>query len=259
MGARLVQPYRPGEEVLDSAPVIGGQWYRIAEYDASVSGAQSQVAAEFVLSDGNADRNDFIRLRASVAYGDPNASLLLQEYTCWDQPAFTLARIVNTDYGSALEIRGDHPATANMRLRVRHEDFWPGMRWTPVNFTPVSAVPDDDGWVLTQRGIAPTGEWAEPALTSGWGNYGNMHAPAGYRMHPGSLVEVQGVVKNGSVGQAAFALPAGYRPGYRHIFPALGSDNGIARCDVTQDGLVTPITGANGYLTFGGIRFTAMR
>jgi hypothetical protein len=259
MGVRLLAPYLPDEEVLNSAPVVGGQWYRIAQYHIPDAALQSQVAAEISLSDGNDYRNDFIRLRASVAYNDRNASLLLAEYTCWDQPSFARVRLINLERGgSALEIWGEHPASATMRLRLRHEDFWPGLRWTPVNFAPVPETPED-GTILTRRGIAPTGGWITPVLVNSWVNFDSGFAPVGFRMHPGSLVEVRGLMKSGSMNAVAFTLPAGYRPDHRLLFPAVGGDNGTARCDVAPDGSVVPITGSNAYLTLDAIRFTAMQ
>lgn len=256
MGASLLLPNGHAEQVLDGPEIGNGQWYRIGEYQ-PVDDRQNQVAAQFVLSDGNESRNDFIRLRAAVAYNHESNSLLLEEYACWEQPALARARLVTVNSGAALEVWGDNPATATMRLRVRHEDFWPGTRWTPVNFTPVPVATSQTP--IMQRGIAPTGQFLAPDLVNSWADYGGGYAAAGYRMSPGSAVELRGLVKGGTVSYAAtvFTLPVGYRPKERLLFATTAGGDAHGRVDVTSDGAVIAAAGPNSWFSLNGIRFLA--
>lgn len=260
MGVNLILPNGPSEEVLDGPSIGNGQWYRIGRIDLDESSsAQLQASAEFILSDGNSDRNTFIRLRASVCYPNSNlnSSLLLEEYACWSNPALSLMRMCRTSNGATLEIWGDNPYVANMRLRVRHEEFFPGLRWTPVNFEPIPVVPTD-ATVYMKRGIGPTGEFIPPTMQSGWINFDGGYNPTGYRMAPGSMVYLRGTIRSGTVGSAypIFTLPPGHRPSYVCINSSI-CDSGMARIDVNPSGIVNCWTGSNGWLSLDKISFRA--
>jgi hypothetical protein len=57
------------------------------------------------------------------------------------------------------------------------------------------------------------GSWIAPTLENGWVNFGGEWTPAGYIKDALGFVHIQGTIKSGTSGKAAFVLPAGYRPG----------------------------------------------
>lgn len=258
MGVNLILPNGPSEEVLDGPSIGNGQWYRIGKYDGS-SSIQSQASAEFILSDGNANRNTFVRLRASPCYSNSNSSLLLEEYSCWDTPALSLMRMcsLNNSSGDTLEVWGNNPNVANMRLRVKHQEFFPGGRWTPVNFEPIPATPTDAS-VYMRRGIGPTGNWRDAAMLNNWVRLDTNWNIPGYRMLPGSLVELRGVIKGGTIsgGTPVLNLPIGYRPTLRQLNVCVSSD-AIGRIDVSSNGDVYVTVGSTTWASLDNIRFLA--
>jgi hypothetical protein len=56
------------------------------------------------------------------------------------------------------------------------------------------------------------GSQGKPAFAAGWVHYGSPYSNAGYIKRPDGWVELVGVIKNGTVGSAAFTLPPGFRP-----------------------------------------------
>lgn len=74
-----------------------------------------------------------------------------------------------------------------------------------------------------------------------------------YRKTSEGLVMVQGAVTGGTLGAAAFTLPAGYRPtGGQRIFPEISPFTVAQRVDVTTAGAVIPALNSNAahYLNF---------
>jgi hypothetical protein len=79
--------------------------------------------------------------------------------------------------------------------------------------------------------------WNTPTLLNGWVNYGGSFHEARYRKLPSGLVEVRGLIKDGTTTSLTvlFNLPAGYRPAAQLIFATLNSSN-LGRMDVTAGG-----------------------
>jgi hypothetical protein len=104
-------------------------------------------------------------------------------------------------------------------------------------------------------------DWTTPTLGSAWVYYGAPYAVPGYKLMHGNEVWLQGLIKNGTLGNL-FTLPTGYRPGSHKIFTVLahGTDEGIARIDITSDGVVAlnnfGLGGGNDYMSLTGISFT---
>ncbi|WP_217595500.1 hypothetical protein [Cohnella sp. GbtcB17] len=64
----------------------------------------------------------------------------------------------------------------------------------------------------TQKAGKQQSQWIAPTLVNGWVNYGNGETVAGYYKDDRGYVFMRGLIKSGAIGQAAFTLPAGYRP-----------------------------------------------
>lgn len=84
------------------------------------------------------------------------------------------------------------------------------------------------------------GNAGEPAFTASWVNYGAPYSKAAYFKDPAGYVHLTGVIKSGTVGSSAFALPPGYRPAVAPGPFASVSNGAFGRVDVGTDGTVTP-------------------
>jgi phage minor structural protein len=96
------------------------------------------------------------------------------------------------------------------------------------------------------------------SLMNGWLNYMGGYHYASYWKDKNGVVHITGVIKNGSVGYAAFTLPAGYRPTGREIFRCICAGDQTARIDVDTNGNVIIMSCPNtGWLSLAGISFKA--
>ncbi|MEV1109931.1 hypothetical protein AB0I95_14910 [Micromonospora sp. NPDC049751] len=258
----------PVEEVVFDGALSAGTWYRIASFAGSVS--SSKASAEFVISSDVA--HSFIRLRATVAFNAPRATLSVEECSGFDTtPLFTLARIValnGQNGGHALEVfcSTGNASTGSVRMQVKHDD-WKGangspvaQRWGSLRFLATSSTVASPQTVLMQRGIWFTGDWTYATYQNGWSQLSG-YGPARFRMRPGGVVEIGGVVQGGTINSSgsapSFTLPVGCRPGFRNVYPSLNGGNTVARGDVFADGRVCVIVGTTGSHTFDGITFLA--
>lgn len=99
------------------------------------------------------------------------------------------------------------------------------------------------------------GRDGEPAFTNAWVNYAPGSAEAAFWKDATGLVHVQGLIKSGTVGQAAFTLPPGYRPTTQHPFGTV-SNGAIGRVDVMADGTVVPASPSNNaWVALDGMTF----
>lgn len=104
---------------------------------------------------------------------------------------------------------------------------WNGTSWGPV----AGPVP----WV------------AAPTFTNSWVNYGGTDQVAQYRKR-NDVVELRGLVKNGTLALPAFTLPIGYRPPSSLWF-AVVSNGAFGGLYINAGGDVYPYFGSN--LWFG--------
>jgi hypothetical protein len=76
-----------------------------------------------------------------------------------------------------------------------------------------------------QQGLQAV-KWQTPTLLNSWVNYGSPYEPPGYHMDASGVVHLRGMVRGGTAGDAnsIFTLPAGYRPLYDVIVPAVAAD-----------------------------------
>lgn len=100
--------------------------------------------------------------------------------------------------------------------------------------------------------------WQAPSLLNSWANYGIGHNPAGYFKDTLGIVHLRGLVKDGTVGQAIFTLPTGYRPSYTEDIIVLcynGADYVLGYLYITTAGsmILQPCDGDGKYQYKGGI------
>lgn len=83
--------------------------------------------------------------------------------------------------------------------------------------------------------------WVDATYENGWETHSTSYSHARYK-RIGNVVHIDGLVKNGTINQAIFRLPAGFRPSKRIIKNSM-HDNGAFRLDILTDGQVLPIAG----------------
>ncbi|NBD09278.1 fibronectin type III domain-containing protein [Corallococcus silvisoli] len=90
---------------------------------------------------------------------------------------------------------------------------------------------------------------------SGWVGAGAPRNPNYYKNSAGDVV-LGGGMKSGTMGSAAFVLPAGYRPlNEQRLLVDCGAV--VGRVRITSDGSVTPISGSTTEFNLDGVRFRA--
>lgn len=94
-----------------------------------------------------------------------------------------------------------------------------------------------------------------PTLLNSWVNHGAVNT-AGYWKDTMKIVHLKGTIKDGTIGNAAFQLPAGYRPANTLLF-AIQSNSAFGRVTIDSGGNVTVDTGLNASASLDGITFRA--
>lgn len=99
--------------------------------------------------------------------------------------------------------------------------------------------------------------WKPAVFENGWTNVGGDLNDAGYMRDPLGFIHLRGFISSGTVTQAAFTLPAGYRPENRevHITATSGS---FGHLSVHSDGQVVINAGSNVWYSIDGISFKAV-
>jgi Collagen triple helix repeat (20 copies) len=107
-------------------------------------------------------------------------------------------------------------------------------------------------------------------FTNGWADYDTTNtSPVRYYKDPSGVVHLSGAVKSGTLTQAAFTLPAGYRPegGYAYFAPlSTGGANNPTLSELliyganagtfgATPGQVIPWVGNNAYFSLDGVSF----
>ena len=88
----------------------------------------------------------------------------------------------------------------------------------------------------------------EPAFTNSWVNYGSPHQVARFRKNPGGKVEIQGLIRSGTLSAAAFTLPVGYRPP-ADMDTATDANGAFGRLVIQSNGQVLPVSGSNAWFS----------
>lgn len=95
--------------------------------------------------------------------------------------------------------------------------------------------------------------WLTPTFQNSWVNYDGGFATAQYRKI-GKKVILKGLVKSGTINNAIFTLPTGYRPAATNIY-SVNSNGAFGSVYVASSGTVTPVVGNNGFVSLSGIEF----
>jgi hypothetical protein len=106
--------------------------------------------------------------------------------------------------------------------------------------------------------------WTEvSSFSNSWVNYGGSYNTAGYCKDAFGFVHLRGLIKDGTLGSAAFNLPTGYRP-VKYEYPSTnghdGSTRQLATAWISTNGDVTPqasVSGVNAWFSLDGITFYA--
>jgi len=108
----------------------------------------------------------------------------------------------------------------------------------------------NDQWRKWFARISQIEQWQGVAtFANSWANTGSPHYDAAYKQNIFGVVRLHGRIDSGSTGNAAFTLPAGYRPNATIGFAVSGGT-----VTISAAGVVTP-TGTSLYLD--GISFLA--
>jgi len=160
---------------------------------------------------------------------------------------------------------------ANGKLTIKQDTLLAGVNVEKLNgnlasaFASASHVHDDRYYTETESdakyATISQEDWIAPTLLNSWINYGGGYNPAGYFKDSFGIVHLRGTVKSGTIGQAIFTLPVGYRPAYKEILITIshdGANEKLSRCDVQADGNVVSCFGSNTYYSLDGITFRAV-
>ena len=103
-----------------------------------------------------------------------------------------------------------------------------------------------------------TETWITPTMLNGWIVYDGGFNQPGYYKDKNGMVHLRGLIKNGTVGAAAFTLPTGYRPASQELMNAITFGEVNARVDIATTGNVVITSGNNLWLSLDGIKFRAV-
>lgn len=98
--------------------------------------------------------------------------------------------------------------------------------------------------------------WHDVTFESGWVNYGSPLSNVHYTKDEKKIVRLRGVAKNGTMGNAIFTLPIGFRPAAAEIF-AIASNGAFGYAQVNNNGQVVASSGSNTWFSLSGITFQA--
>lgn len=119
-------------------------------------------------------------------------------------------------------------------------------------------------WDANMVGLQWATVGADGGVTSfqnSWVNYdGFGYGQARYAKGDGGMVYLDGLIKNGAVGQAAFTLPAGLRPAGTSstgVFAPAMSNGLYGYLVIYGDGRVIPASGSNIYFSLANCRWRA--
>jgi hypothetical protein len=107
--------------------------------------------------------------------------------------------------------------------------------------TPTYGTVGYSGWTQNLYGDDPP---VFPSLLNGWANSGGIDQDVSW-VYRGGMVHIQGVVKDGVLGDAAFNLPVGRRPAAVLPIATIASGPVLGRIRIDSAGDVIPVSGSN--------------
>lgn len=98
--------------------------------------------------------------------------------------------------------------------------------------------------------------WTAVTFTNSWVDFGGTAQTCAYMKDTLGFVHLKGLMKTGSIGAAAFTLPAGYRPLAYARFSTV-SNGAFGTADLPNTGVFTPQAGSSISFSLDGITFRA--
>jgi hypothetical protein len=133
-------------------------------------------------------------------------------------------------------------------------DFLPFLKAEEIQVYKKLVLRDNIEWLLDKT-FRKVGSQGAPAFANSWVNFGSNWADAAYWKDPFGVVHLRGLIKSGTVGNTAFTLPPGYRPGVNETFSTI-SNAAVGRVDCLTSGAVQPVSPSNNtYVSLSGITF----
>ena len=111
--------------------------------------------------------------------------------------------------------------------------------------------------ITTISATLPLEDVIAPTLLNSWVNFDGGYLQAGYFKDGSGRIYLQGLIKSGTVGSAAFNLPVGYRPTNQLLFCSVSyHPANPARVDIASNGnVIIQIPTDNRYVSLDGINF----
>lgn len=102
------------------------------------------------------------------------------------------------------------------------------------------------GWIPD-----PLMAWQTPVFLNGWVDFDPVnYQVARYRLETEGRVRLQGLIRAGAVGSAAFAVPTRLAPpAASQLLFEMEAGGAPGRLDIAPSGLVTPVMGSNAYFS----------
>lgn len=135
--------------------------------------------------------------------------------------------------------------------------FWDPSR-SPAIQTIARKLDELEQQELDRRSPVPTAQEAfiTPTLQNSWVPYGGVYNNPGYWKDTFGVVHLRGMVKNGTMVQAIFTLPAGYRPPFQELLSTV-SNFAVGAVEITTAGIVMATSGTNTWVSLDGLTFRA--
>lgn len=236
--------WESGGAVTAPTTLVGNEWIRVA-----TGNERSQGLIR--ISSSKAGNHQSVLVSAGVHFPrgdvlDGRMTLNVLDVVRYGSASFDQVRInasttdIYADYYVEVRVQAGG-ADASFRasvLRTGMIDFNDDWRLVdpPVNVTGTEAP---GGVSKAEWCGTPIGVWIAPSLLNGWVDYGGTDwETAAYRMEPGGVVRIKGLVKNGTDNTAVFQLPADCRPKLGIHLPTIAAANEFSKLQVRKDGHV---------------------